>query len=45
VADAVKAMGKCKGISVLARRGYTNLTLLENGLAAWEASGYEVERP
>ena len=33
------------GISVLARRGYTNLTLLENGLAAWEASGYEVERP
>jgi len=33
------------GISVLARRGYTNLTLLENGWAAWEASGYEVERP
>ena len=33
------------GLSVLARRGYANLTLLDGGWAEWQASGYEVERP
>jgi hydroxyacylglutathione hydrolase len=33
------------GLSVLARRGYTNLALLDGGWAEWQASGYEVERP
>ena len=32
------------GISVLARRGYRNLVLLDGGFSAWEASGFEVER-
>jgi hydroxyacylglutathione hydrolase len=32
------------GISVLARRGYTDLVQVEGGIDAWEAAGYEVER-
>ena len=31
-------------ISVLERRGYRNLMLLDGGFAAWEAAGYEVVR-
>ncbi|MFQ5856827.1 MAG: rhodanese-like domain-containing protein [Anaerolineae bacterium] len=32
------------GISVLERRGYRNLMLLDGGFSAWEAVGYEVAR-
>jgi hydroxyacylglutathione hydrolase len=32
------------GMSVLARRGYRNLTLVKGGFAAWEEAGFEVER-
>jgi hydroxyacylglutathione hydrolase len=32
------------GISVLARRGYRNLTLVKGGFAAWAEAGYPVER-
>jgi hydroxyacylglutathione hydrolase len=32
------------GLSVLARRGYTDLYQVEGGIEAWEAAGYEVER-
>jgi len=32
------------GISVLERRGYRNLVLLDGGFAAWETAGYEVAR-
>ncbi len=32
------------GISVLARRGYRNLFLLDGGFAAWEKSGFEIKR-
>ncbi len=32
------------GISVLERRGYRNLTLLEGGLSAWNAEGYPLAR-
>ncbi|MCC6189543.1 MAG: MBL fold metallo-hydrolase [Anaerolineales bacterium] len=32
------------GLSVLARRGYTDLLQVEGGIEAWEEAGYEVER-
>jgi hydroxyacylglutathione hydrolase len=32
------------GISVLRRRGYTNLIQVKDGFAAWAAAGFEVER-
>lgn len=32
------------GLSVLARRGYANLSLLDGGYAAWEEAGYETAR-
>jgi len=32
------------GISVLARRGYRNVMLLDGGFSAWKAAGLEVER-
>jgi hydroxyacylglutathione hydrolase len=32
------------GISVLARRGYRNLILLDGGYSSWEGSGFEVVR-
>lgn len=32
------------GISVLARKGYRNLVLLDGGFSAWRAAGLEVER-
>lgn len=32
------------GFSVLARRGYRNLMLVEGGFAGWEAAGFEIER-
>ena len=32
------------GLSVLARRGYRNLALLDGGFGAWEAARFEVER-
>ncbi len=32
------------GISVLARRGYKNLTLLDRGFAAWREAGLPIER-
>jgi hydroxyacylglutathione hydrolase len=31
------------GISVLERRGFRNLALLEGGFGAWSSSGYPVE--
>ena len=32
------------GLSVLARRGYRDLSLLDGGLAAWQEAGFEVEQ-
>jgi hydroxyacylglutathione hydrolase len=32
------------GVSVLLRRGYTDLVQISGGFDAWEAAGYEVER-
>jgi hydroxyacylglutathione hydrolase len=32
------------GVSVLARRGYHNLLLVDGGFAAWESAGFEVEQ-
>jgi rhodanese-related sulfurtransferase len=32
------------GVSVLARRGYTDLYQVEGGIDAWVRAGYEVER-
>lgn len=32
------------GLSVLRRRGYGDLILVEGGFAAWEAAGFDVER-
>jgi len=32
------------GLSILARRGYHNLNLLDGGFAAWEEAGYELVR-
>jgi len=32
------------GLSILARRGYRNLTLFDGGFSAWRAARYEVER-
>jgi len=32
------------GLSVLARRGLRDLTLLDGGFAAWASSGFEIER-
>jgi len=32
------------GWSVLARRGYHNVTLVKGGFAAWEKAGYPVEQ-
>jgi hydroxyacylglutathione hydrolase len=32
------------GLSILARRGYDNLNLLDGGFAAWEDAGYEMVR-
>jgi hydroxyacylglutathione hydrolase len=32
------------GLSILARRGYNNLNLLDGGFAAWEEAGYEMAR-
>lgn len=32
------------GISLLERRGYRNLVLLEGGMSAWDSAGYPVEK-
>ena len=32
------------GLSVLARRGYRNLMLVDGGFAAWQEADFEVER-
>jgi len=44
VAHCVHGARSTAALSVLARRGYKQLALLEGGIAEWKAAGFDVER-